>query len=90
MAAERIGIPGRLPFICECADRACMEIIRLSIDEYEEVRADGKHGVRDSVVPWDVVGSGHMRAGIAVPWSAGEFRRVPPCRVRDDVAVLGE
>jgi hypothetical protein len=28
----------RVPFICECSDPACMEIIRLNLDEYENVR----------------------------------------------------
>jgi hypothetical protein len=30
----------RVPFICECADTGCTAIIRLSLGEYEEVRAD--------------------------------------------------
>ena len=33
----------RIPFICECADPACREIIRLSQDDYEAVRAESRH-----------------------------------------------
>lgn len=30
--------PGRVPFICECADPGCREIVRLTLAEYQEVR----------------------------------------------------
>jgi len=30
----------RVPFICECADRACTQIVRMTLEEYEEVRSD--------------------------------------------------
>ena len=29
----------RVPFLCECGDEACIETIRLDLDEYEAVRA---------------------------------------------------
>ncbi|MDQ3777723.1 MAG: hypothetical protein M3310_02480 [Actinomycetota bacterium] len=29
-------------FVCECAETTCTERIRMSLQEYEEVRADGK------------------------------------------------
>jgi len=29
-----------VPFICECADRRCQEILRLPLDEYEAVRSN--------------------------------------------------
>lgn len=32
-----------VPFICECADGSCSEIVRLELDEYEEIRADSRH-----------------------------------------------
>jgi hypothetical protein len=37
-AADRMGLIGRVPFICECADPSCTEIVRLSNEAYEEVR----------------------------------------------------
>ena len=40
-AAEELGtdLP-RIPFICECPDTTCMRTARLSLPEYEAVRAD--------------------------------------------------
>jgi hypothetical protein len=31
-----------VPFICECWQRSCTELARLSLDDYEAVRADGR------------------------------------------------
>ena len=39
-AADDVGIEAGVPFICECADPACQEIIRMNLDEYHEVRSD--------------------------------------------------
>jgi len=32
-----------IPFICECAEEDCTAIVRLSLDEYEDVRAQPTH-----------------------------------------------
>jgi hypothetical protein len=32
-----------IPFICECAEESCTTLVRLSLDEYERVRAEPKH-----------------------------------------------
>jgi len=32
----------RIPFLCECADRTCTEIVPMSLEEYEEVRSDSR------------------------------------------------
>lgn len=32
-----------LPFLCECADMTCTEVVQLTEDEYEAVRADPTH-----------------------------------------------
>ena len=37
-AAEKVGHSGTVPFICECADPSCREIVRLTFEEYEHVR----------------------------------------------------
>ena len=29
-----------VPFICECADRRCQEIVRLRLDDYENIRSN--------------------------------------------------
>jgi hypothetical protein len=39
-AADGMALVGPVPFICECADVTCTEIVRLSIEGYEEVRYD--------------------------------------------------
>jgi hypothetical protein len=49
-ANERIGaaagvydVDMPVPFVCECADRQCSELVRLDLDEYEEIRANSRH-----------------------------------------------
>src|SRR5437763_12926521 len=39
-AADAEEIEDRVPFICECADPACREIVQLSMQEYREIRQD--------------------------------------------------
>jgi|SRR3954447_18860529 len=38
-AAEALEMD-RVPFICECADPACREIVQLSMQEYRRIRED--------------------------------------------------
>jgi formate-nitrite transporter family protein len=38
-ASHRFGVEQRVPFVCECADEGCREIVMLSIEEYEHIRA---------------------------------------------------
>jgi hypothetical protein len=41
--AAELGLSDeRTPYLCECEDETCIEIIRLTRAEYEEVRADPK------------------------------------------------
>jgi hypothetical protein len=42
-AAGVYGIDSPVPFICECGDANCSEIVRLTLDEYEEIRAYSRH-----------------------------------------------
>jgi hypothetical protein len=49
--AARAAEVSRVPFICECADRECSEIVRLTLDEYERIRVNTRwflnaHGTR--------------------------------------------
>jgi hypothetical protein len=37
-AAEAMALDGAVPFICECPDRACVEIVQLRLEIYEAVR----------------------------------------------------
>jgi hypothetical protein len=36
--AAAYGVDGLLPFICECAEESCTEIVRLTSSEYDCVR----------------------------------------------------
>ncbi len=38
VAADRMDLAGQVPFIYECAEESCTEIVQLSIEAYEEVR----------------------------------------------------
>ena len=42
-AARAYSMNGGLPFICECSDPSCVEILRLQLSEYETVRATPTH-----------------------------------------------
>jgi hypothetical protein len=41
-AAETYGVDIPVPFVCECADPKCSEVVRLKLEEYEEIRADSR------------------------------------------------
>jgi hypothetical protein len=40
--AEELGLDERVPFLCECADPGCHEVIRITLDEYDEVRSEAR------------------------------------------------
>jgi hypothetical protein len=42
-AAARRAAFDRVPFICECAEPTCTTIVRLTLDEYEQVRSSPRH-----------------------------------------------
>jgi hypothetical protein len=43
--AEEYGAQGSIPFFCECADQNCREIVRLTLEQFQEVRSDPRHFV---------------------------------------------
>jgi hypothetical protein len=47
---QELDVGGRTPFLCECEDPTCTELIRLGVDEYEHVRAHPN---------WFLVAAGH-------------------------------
>ncbi len=49
-AARKLEIAWRAPFLCECEDEACGALVRLSLEEYQEVR---------SSVAWFALAPGH-------------------------------
>ena len=38
-AAESMQLVGPVPFVCECPDPQCTELVRMVLDEYEAIRA---------------------------------------------------
>jgi hypothetical protein len=72
--------PEPTPFICECGDPRCREIIRLTLDEYERVRGDPNTfalvpGHDDPATEWVVTGDVVARNDrFAVVKKRGEFR----------------
>jgi hypothetical protein len=78
--AEGMGLLDPIPFVCECADPGCTEIVRLSLDDYETVRT---HGRRFFVVPGHQVLSLQHGAGEVV----GE---TPEFVLVDKIGVAGE
>jgi hypothetical protein len=51
--ADEHGLRGPVPFICECAEVRCTELIRLSPDEYRYARSNPR---------WFVIVPGHQAA----------------------------
>ena len=47
---QELDIGGLTPFLCECGDPSCTELIVLPLEEYEHVRSHGN---------WFLVASGH-------------------------------
>jgi hypothetical protein len=43
VAAETFGVDMPVPFVCECSAPECSEIVRLRLEDYEEIRADSRH-----------------------------------------------
>ena len=41
--ARELEVETLVPFVCECSDAACTEIVRMSVGEYLDVRADPRH-----------------------------------------------
>jgi hypothetical protein len=39
-SAERHGMNEQVPFLCECPQPTCTEIVQLSMDQYEAIRAN--------------------------------------------------
>ena len=55
-AAGDHGLTEAVPFICECADAKCTEVVRMELADYERVRAEPTHFIN---------APGHH--GVAVP-----------------------
>jgi hypothetical protein len=78
--ADQMSLAGRVPFICECSDPTCIEIVRLNLDEYEDVR---QHPRRFVTVP------GHAEAAVQAG-AASVAKRLPGYTLVDKINVAGE
>jgi len=57
--------PRYLEFLCECADTRCTDKVKLTLEEYEEIRRESTHFV---------VRAGHQKGGIEdAVWSSERF-----------------
>jgi hypothetical protein len=54
---QELDVEGRTPFLCECGDATCTELIRLELEDYEHVRSHAN---------WFLIAAGH-RAQSARP-----------------------
>jgi hypothetical protein len=78
--ADRMNLPDPIPFVCECPEPTCTEIVRMSMDDYESVRTNGR---RFFVVP------GHQST--AVDSGAGEVvGETPEYVIVDKIGLAGE
>jgi hypothetical protein len=44
-SADDMDIEGGIPFLCECAEPTCTKIVRMTLDEYAQIRSDPTHFV---------------------------------------------
>lgn len=59
-AAEELGFGAEVvPFVCECADPNCREIVQLPLGEYRRVRSNPRHFLK--VPGHEAAAQGHAR-----------------------------
>jgi hypothetical protein len=56
-SARSLSITGQAPFLCECADERCRQVIPLGLEEYEVARA---HPGRFVTLPGHEIGSAEV------------------------------
>jgi hypothetical protein len=81
-SADSIPLLGPIPFVCECPNPDCSEIVRLTFDEYDAIRQDPRRFFNVS---------GHEAASVAAGaerillW-AGELTIVEKLGIAGDIA----
>lgn len=81
-SADKLTLLGPIPFVCECPERDCAELVRLTFDEYEAIRQDPRRFFNIS---------GHEAASVEVGAErilavAGDLTVVEKIGVAGDVA----
>jgi hypothetical protein len=79
-AAEDMGLYEPVPFICECSDERCTEIVRLTLTDYEDVRANPRRFFN---------APGHERLSVGAG-AAVVVERRPSYVLVDKIGVAGE
>jgi len=79
-AADKMALEGPAPFICECAEPTCTEIVRLSLDDYEAIR---QHPRRFFSAP------GHQRLAVEAG-AAVVIEHIPGYVVSEKIGEAGE
>ena len=42
-SVDKLTLQGAIPFVCECPDSDCAEVVRMTFDEYEAIRQNPRH-----------------------------------------------
>lgn len=42
-SAQEYDLTGRVPFICECAEESCTNVVLVDLDEYRGIRSHPRH-----------------------------------------------
>lgn len=71
-------VDGRSPFVCECQDPNCAEVIRLSLGEYEYVRSNPQ---------WFAIAPGHEFAAGTVIQRSDRFEVVEKHGTAAEIAI---
>jgi hypothetical protein len=79
-AAEGMALDGDVPFICECPDRACVEIVHLRLEAYRGVRENPRRFFN---------APGHERASVGAG-AAVVVETLPGYVVLDKIGEAGE
>jgi hypothetical protein len=81
-SADTLALLGAIPFVCECPDKDCAAIVRLTFDEYDAIRQSPRRFFNVSGHETVSVAAGAERV-IAV---AGELTVVEKIGIAGDVA----
>lgn len=79
--ADSMHLVGPVPFVCECPMAGCTELVRMTLSEYESIRANDR---RFFVVPGHEEPSVSTGAGVVAGEEGDRYRIV------DKVGIAGE
>ena len=82
-AADSMHLVDPVPFLCECPRPDCTQLVRLSLDEYEEIRQQPTHFFTTPGHQDIAVESG---AGVVVAEREGRYVRVEKIGVAGQIA----